>query len=79
MIWFQYVVGYDKQEQRSLATSLHNHLFDYRRLLAQLVAAVRREFAANGQAIALTVFSVAVALCRSSGGAPDVALWLAQA
>ena len=24
LLWFQYVVGYDKQEQRSLATSLHN-------------------------------------------------------
>ena len=23
LLWFQYVVGYDKQEQRSLATSIH--------------------------------------------------------
>src|SRR4029077_16256678 len=30
LIWFQYVVGYDKQEQRSLATSLNNKLFSYR-------------------------------------------------
>jgi hypothetical protein len=30
-MWFQYVIGYDQQEQRSLATSLHNQLFDLRR------------------------------------------------
>jgi transglutaminase-like putative cysteine protease len=35
LIWFQYVVGYDKQEQRSLAASLHNRVFDYRRLLGE--------------------------------------------
>ncbi len=61
LFWFQYVVGYDKQEQRSLATSLQNHLFDYRRLLTQMVTAVRREISSNSQAIALTLFSVAVA------------------
>jgi transglutaminase-like putative cysteine protease len=31
LMWFQYVIGYDKKEQRSLATSLHNWLFDLRR------------------------------------------------
>jgi hypothetical protein len=36
LLWFQYVVGYDKQEQRSLATSLNNRLFDLRRSLAKL-------------------------------------------
>jgi transglutaminase-like putative cysteine protease len=30
LMWFQYVVGYDKQEQRSLATSLRRRLFDLR-------------------------------------------------
>ncbi|PWT80783.1 MAG: hypothetical protein C5B44_04825 [Acidobacteria bacterium] len=29
LIWFQYVIGYDQQEQRSLATSLHNRVFQY--------------------------------------------------
>jgi transglutaminase-like putative cysteine protease len=42
LMWFQYVVGYDKQEQRTLATSLRNQLFDYQRLLVQLVSAVRK-------------------------------------
>src|SRR3989442_124799 len=31
LIWFQYVVGYDKQEQHSLVTSLRKELFDLRR------------------------------------------------
>ena len=37
LLWFQYVVGYDKQEQRSLATSLHNHVFDYGRFVSDAV------------------------------------------
>jgi transglutaminase-like putative cysteine protease len=31
LMWFQYVVGYDKQEQHSLATSVRKRLFDFRR------------------------------------------------
>jgi hypothetical protein len=31
LMWFQYVVGYDKQEQHSLATSLRKDLLDLRR------------------------------------------------
>ena len=31
LMWFQYVVGYDKQEQRSLVTSIRRELFDLRR------------------------------------------------
>src|SRR3989454_8396204 len=31
LIWFQYVVGYDKQEQHSLVTSLRKELLDLRR------------------------------------------------
>ena len=34
LMWFQYVVGYDRQEQRSLATSLHDRAFEYQHLLA---------------------------------------------
>jgi transglutaminase-like putative cysteine protease len=41
LLWFQYVVGYDKQEQRSLATSLHNQVFDYGRLLSRLMATIQ--------------------------------------
>jgi len=31
LMWFQYVIGYDKQEQRSLAASWQRRLFDLRR------------------------------------------------
>lgn len=53
LIWFQYVVGYDKQEQRSLVTSLQNQLFEYRRLLGQLAATGRRAFSLHGGTMAL--------------------------
>jgi transglutaminase-like putative cysteine protease len=34
LMWFQYVIGYDKQEQRSLAASWQKRLFDLRRSAA---------------------------------------------
>jgi len=40
LMWFQYVVGYDKQEQRSLATSLRKDLFDLRRSSSSALARV---------------------------------------
>lgn len=33
LLWFQYVIGYDKQEQRSLATALQNQVFHYQQRL----------------------------------------------
>lgn len=44
LFWVQYVVGYDKQEQRSLATSLHNRLFDYRRAIPEELAELERTY-----------------------------------
>jgi transglutaminase-like putative cysteine protease len=35
MLWIQYVVSYDKHEQRSLATSVRNRLSDYRQSIAE--------------------------------------------
>jgi len=40
LMWFQYIIGYDKQEQRSLASSLNNRLFKYRRNVADELFAV---------------------------------------
>ncbi|HEX8775930.1 MAG TPA: DUF3488 and transglutaminase-like domain-containing protein [Pyrinomonadaceae bacterium] len=34
LMWIQYVVGYDKQEQRSLATTLRSRLYTFRRALS---------------------------------------------
>src|SRR5204862_7175855 len=42
LMWFQYVIGYDKQEQRSLATSLNNRLFRYRRRLGDELFTARK-------------------------------------
>jgi protein-glutamine gamma-glutamyltransferase len=53
LIWFQYVVGYDKQEQRSLATSLHNQLFVYSRSLVQIISATREAITSRSTAIVL--------------------------
>jgi transglutaminase-like putative cysteine protease len=36
LMWFQYVVGYDKQEQRSLATSLQNRLVTFRHFVSSI-------------------------------------------
>lgn len=44
LLWFQYVVGYDKQEQRSLATTLHNQIFDYGRAITRVVTAITNFF-----------------------------------
>jgi hypothetical protein len=62
LIWFQYVVGYDRQEQRSLATALHNQLFEYRRLLAQIISATRKTVSQHSRQIVLTGFTVVAAL-----------------
>ena len=53
LIWFQYVVGYDRQEQRSLATSLHNHLFDYGRFISETMATLNKAFPANARTAVL--------------------------
>ena len=53
LIWLQYVVGYDKQEQRSLATSLHNQLFVYRRSFVEIIEAVREAITSRSRAIVL--------------------------
>jgi hypothetical protein len=62
LIWFQYVVGYDKQEQRSLAASLQNRLVDYRRSLALMVFAIRNAFSSNIRIISFVGLGLAGAV-----------------
>jgi transglutaminase-like putative cysteine protease len=62
LIWFQYVVGYDKQEQRSLAASLQNRLVDYRRSLALMVFAIRKTFSSNVRMISFVALGLAGAV-----------------
>ena len=60
-MWFQYVVGYDKQEQRTLATAVRNQLFDYQRALVRIVSTTRAAIIANRFAL-MTVAGVALLL-----------------
>lgn len=58
LLWFQYVVGYDKQEQRSLASSIHNQLFDYGRFASNLLATVRGYLTATTLSVAVAVLGI---------------------
>ncbi len=63
LIWFQYVVGYDKQEQRSLATSLHNRVFDYRRIAAEVFESIKSKVpTASSKGILLVLALITVFL-----------------
>lgn len=46
LMWFQYVVGYDKQEQRSLASSLRRDLLDLRRTSVDTIESAGRSLPA---------------------------------
>ncbi|HYO99011.1 MAG TPA: DUF3488 and transglutaminase-like domain-containing protein [Pyrinomonadaceae bacterium] len=52
LFWIQYVVAYDKQEQRSLATSLRGQLGIYRQTAGQTFSELRAGFAAWWQSLA---------------------------
>ncbi len=62
LMWFQYVVGYDKQEQRSLATSLHNRVFDYGRFASNVLATIRSYFTTGVLSIVMVITGVALIL-----------------
>ena len=58
LLWFQYVIGYDKQEQRTLASSLQSRLFFYRHSLTQMALGASSALSAHNQTIGLAVFLV---------------------
>ena len=60
LLWFQYVVGYDKQEQRSLATSLQRSVFDYGRMASNMLNMMSRYM--NGNVLAMVAGVTAFAL-----------------
>jgi hypothetical protein len=60
LVWFQYVVGYDKQEQRSLATSLHNQVFDYGRTVSNMLATIRSYFTSDLLSILVIVTGLGI-------------------
>jgi transglutaminase-like putative cysteine protease len=53
LFWFQYVIGYDKQEQRSLASAIHDRVFDYGRVLASVISTIRSILPTNILALVL--------------------------
>ena len=62
LLWFQYVVGYDKQEQRSLATSLHNQIFDYGRMVSNALTTIRGYLTTNVLMLLLGLIIVVLGL-----------------
>jgi len=60
LIWFQYIVGYDKQEQRSLAMSLTSRVNNYGRIITSIINSARGYIPSN--ALELTVFSLGLLL-----------------
>ena len=60
LLWFQYVVGYDKQEQRSLATSLHNQVFDYTRAISSVLATLQKYLTGDVLTAAIGIVGVAL-------------------
>jgi transglutaminase-like putative cysteine protease len=62
LLWFQYVIGYDKQEQRTLATSFQSRLVQYRRTMTNLTSEVQQAAFANAREIVLVVAVVGVAI-----------------
>ncbi|MBA2526144.1 MAG: DUF3488 domain-containing protein [Pyrinomonadaceae bacterium] len=65
LIWFQYVVGYDKQEQRYLATSVRNRAFDYRRIASEVFESIKEMVSAvssKGIFLALGLITVLVTI-----------------
>jgi transglutaminase-like putative cysteine protease len=64
LVWFQYVVGYDKQEQRSLATTLQHQLFDLGRFIANVFSVGRNALPNN--ALSLVVVGLGLILVIAS-------------
>ena len=62
LLWFQYVVGYDKQEQRSLAASLHNQVFDYGRMITNMLDMAQNYLSGNVVPVAVGVIAFALVI-----------------
>jgi transglutaminase-like putative cysteine protease len=62
LVWFQYVVGYDRQEQRTLATSIHNRVFDYASLASNLLVMVRRKLPSDALSAVLVALGLLLVL-----------------
>ena len=68
LLWFQYVVGYDKQEQRSLATSIQRSVFDYGRMASNVLNTLSQYLNGNVLAViaGVTAFALTILLALFS-------------
>ena len=64
LIWFQYVVGYDQQEQKTLATTLYLQLFNFGRFVSSVLTLTRN--AVPNNALSITVTAVGFILLLTS-------------
>ncbi len=62
LMWFQYVVGYDKQEQRSLASSVQDRVSEYRRMVSGALDSLSRRFPGIAGKAIFVVFLISVPL-----------------
>jgi len=62
LMWFQYVVGYDKQEQQSLVTTLRKELVDLRREAVNRLDQARRSWPLQIRPILIALSSSAMLL-----------------
>jgi hypothetical protein len=83
LMWFQYVVGYDKQEQHSLATSLRKDLLDLRRSSSNTIdrargavpAVIRPVMISLAGLVALMVVVLLVRRVRHFGWRRGLKIW----
>ncbi len=62
LMWFQYVVGYDKQEQRSLVTLLQNRLAAFRHFVSRVVTQTVQLLPRDLRGVVLVVIAAVAAL-----------------
>jgi transglutaminase-like putative cysteine protease len=62
LIWFQYVVGYDKQEQRSLATTVSARVNRFRGTLEQVFGVIRKAVVSSSRTLVVIGLVVVTAL-----------------
>ncbi len=68
LMWFQYVIGYDKQEQRSLAASWQRRLFDLRRDAAVKIEQARGAWPAAIRPMLLSLVTLGAGIMISALG-----------
>jgi protein-glutamine gamma-glutamyltransferase len=86
LMWFQYVIGYDKQEQRSLAGSFQNRLFEWRRNAASTwnrassgAPSLVRPLVLAAGLLAILLFALVAIRVSRQGFGPGLLVWKKRA